>query len=158
MEHSKATATRYLTVQDILWTNLQATKAVQGFRYAPLEEVASYQYAYGSSNAPIDRADRFLMGFFKLRPFDRGNEATGFLACFAFLMLNGIQPTLPDAEGANWLEKIGTEAVQAHKALEMVVEPAEGHAPETVEAAVRTLLDRYPATLASLREATPSAV
>lgn len=157
MEHSPSTATRYLTIQDLLWTNLQATKKVNAFRYAPLEEVASYQYAYGESSSPLQSADRFLMGFGKLRPFDAGNEATGFLACFAFLSLNGVRPTLPDSEGAHWWGKVASGAVQPAEALKVVVEPATGHAPESVESAVRELLARYPKTVAALLESPVSA-
>ncbi len=48
---------KYLTVQDMLWINLQATKKVQHFRYALLEEATYYQYGYGASRQ--SRPDAF---------------------------------------------------------------------------------------------------
>lgn len=157
MEHLSPATLRYLTVQDILWIDLQVTGVVRPFRYAELEEAASYQYAYGSTNDLLAQAGRLVTGFLKLAPLEGANEATGLLACFGFLMLNGLSPTLPDSEGSRWFEKVRSEAVQPQRALEMVFEPSAGHAPGTVEEAVRTLLSMYPETIEALRQPIPSA-
>lgn len=45
----------YLTVQDVLWINLQATRKVQHFNYAKLEEATYCQYAYGESNTLLPK-------------------------------------------------------------------------------------------------------
>ena len=58
--HVGMAALQYLTVQDILWINLQVTKKVQHFNYARLEEATFYQYAYGDSNTLLPQAARFV--------------------------------------------------------------------------------------------------
>src|SRR5436309_1228008 len=87
---------KYLTIQDILWINLQLTKKVQHFNYARLEEATFYQYGYGASRDLPRQAGRFLAGFLKLHPLDAGNEATAFLGCVAFLLLNGRRINIED--------------------------------------------------------------
>lgn len=88
----------YLTVQDILWVNLQATKKVHRFNYAKLEEATYYQYAYGESTGLIPQAARFLSGFARLAPFEGGNTATALLGCLGFLAINGREICLSDAD------------------------------------------------------------
>src|SRR5579862_1825312 len=79
----------YLTVQDILWINLQITKKVKHFNFARLEEAVFYQYAYGESNTLFPQAARFVTGFVRMQPFEDGNDATAFVASLAFLKING---------------------------------------------------------------------
>ena len=92
----------YMTVQDILWINLQVTKKTNRFNYATLEEATYYQYAYGDSDEIVAQAARFLSGFLKLKPLAEGNEATAFVAYAAFLMLNGHELDVPDENGEAW--------------------------------------------------------
>src|SRR5688572_17256500 len=96
----------YLTVQDVLWINLQVAKKVRHFNYARLEEATFYQYAYGESVGPEPQALRFLTGFVKMRPFESDNEATAFVACDAFLRINGKMLSLKDADALKWFESI----------------------------------------------------
>ena len=58
-------ALNYLTVQDMLFLNLQITKSVQPFDYARLEEAVFYQYAPGQSTDLVAQGARFLVGFSK---------------------------------------------------------------------------------------------
>ena len=95
-------ALHYLTVQDILWINLQLTRKVQHFNYAKLEEAVYYQYAYGESSSLIPQASRFLGGFAKLKPIADGNEATAFVATLTFLEINGKSLDLQGADAMAW--------------------------------------------------------
>src|SRR5437868_2533377 len=81
----------YLTVQDILWINLEITKQSLPFDYLRLEEAIFYQYAYGESSMLFPQAARFVRGFVKMHPFEAGNEATAFVGCLAFLKINGFE-------------------------------------------------------------------
>ena len=92
----------YLTVQDILWINLQVTKTTHTFNYAKLEEATYYQYAYGDSDDLFAQASRFTRGFQKLAPLAEGNEATAFVAVNTFLLLNGAELTVDDRQAAEW--------------------------------------------------------
>ena len=144
----------YLTVQDILWINLQATKKVQHFSYARLEEATFYQYAYGDSNELLSQAGRFLAGFTKMRPLDAGVEATAFLALATFLRINGARLRLEDGTGAAWSRAAAASTEAAREALGAVVEiePHGGHhdGKPDVRAAVRAVMENYPCTLEDL--------
>lgn len=138
----------YLTVQDILWINLQATKKVQHFSYARLEEATYYQYAYGDSNELLPQAARFLSGFAKMRPLEAGNEATAFIAVATFLAINGSQLCVSDARA--WFDSAYPSIDAARLALERAVKVDPHHHAELkpdVRAAVRAVMDRYPAAL-----------
>src|SRR3569832_347171 len=102
----------YLTVQDILWINLQVTKKVHHFNYARLEEATFYQYAYGESNSLVPQAGRFIGGFLRMHPFEAGNEATAFVAGAAFLKINGKEINLPDEKAHAWFERIQSKEIK----------------------------------------------
>lgn len=94
---------RTLTVQDVLWINLQVTGRVNHYSNARLEEATYYQYAYGDSQGVEPQASRLLAGFVRMHPFEAGNEATALAATTAFLRLNGKALTIatdaaPDAQ------------------------------------------------------------
>lgn len=97
-------ALHYLTVQDILWINLQVTKKVQDFDYAKLEEATFYQYAYGESKSLIPQATRFAKGFVRMNPLDQGTAATAFVGLVTFLRMNGKNLTVDDREAASWFK------------------------------------------------------
>lgn len=132
----------YLTVQDVLWINLQVTGKVNTFVYADLEEATFYQYGYGDSDELVSQAARFLKGFLSKKPLSVGNEPTAFLACATFLRQNGHHLTVPDAEGAAWFKKGGD--------LTSVAESDPHHHHERMKDAVTTVLRRYPATIQAL--------
>lgn len=106
----------YLTVQDILWLNLQLMKKVEDFRYADLEEATYYQYGYGASTNLLPQAARFLTGFAKVKPFAAGNDATALIACLAFLKINGVDLAIEDA--ATWFHQIKSGEHEALDAIE----------------------------------------
>ena len=142
-----------LTVQDILWINLQATKKVQHFSSARLEEATFYQFAYGEGQSLLDRAARFLSGFVRMRPLDAGVEATAFLAVAAFLRINGARLRLDDAEASAWFARAAASMDDARAALDEVVAGEEGPHHDVrpdVRAAIRAAMGCYPQTLAAL--------
>lgn len=147
----------YLTVQDVLWINLQVTKKVQHFSYARLEEATYYQYAYGETRDLIGQAARFLSGFVRMRPLDAGNEATAFVAAITFLGINGVDVSLEDAHGADWFRRASASIESAREALESVVRESESHHHHDVKpdirAAIRKVLGYYPTATTDLTSA-----
>jgi prophage maintenance system killer protein len=141
-----AASLHYLTVQDVLWINLQLTKKVQHFNYARLEEAVFYQYAYGDSRTLFPQAARFISGFLKMRPFEAGNEATALVSCLAFLYLNGYTAQ-GDLRG--WFDQAKTGKVEAIEAV-AVEDPHAGHTlvPD-VRGAIRRVLDEHAAAIAA---------
>ena len=126
---------QYLTIQDVLWINLQATLKVEKFDFARLEEAVFYQYALGDNSGLVPQATRFLTGFLRMKPFDVGNEATAFIACATYLRLNGRALTLPPAEANAWLEAAKTRKLD----LAAVVADAETELLDVKGAAERIL-------------------
>jgi len=141
----------YLTVQDMLWVNLQLTKKVQPFRYADLEEATFYQYGYGESTSVIPQATKFLTGFMKMAPFDDGNAPTALVGCLAFLKINGIELDVPDL--ATWFGAIKSGSAEALDSIEKVAhEDAHGHhgiIPD-VRAAMQDLLKKHDESLQTI--------
>jgi len=144
---------KYLTVQDMLWINLQATKKVQHFNYAKLEEATFYQYGYGSSRDLGKQAARFLSGFMRLEPFRAGNEATAFIGFTAFLLMNGLALYLEDVAGAEWVTRVRTSRVKAEEEVPamLVDDPsAKSGVFSEVRDAVVEVLARFPITVQKL--------
>lgn len=154
-----ASSLHYLTVQDILWINLQVTKKVHHFNYARLEEATYYQYAYGESNSLFPQAARFLSGFLKMHPLDAGNEATAFVACAAFLRLNQAHLDLTDETAAEWMGGILSKRVPAREALAQAARNDLGHdhheAKPDIRANIVAVLNAYPCTILELAAGAP---
>lgn len=168
-----ASPLHYLTVQDILWISLQATKKVHHFNYARLEEATYYQYAYGESNSLLPQATRFATGFLKLHPLDEGNEVTGFIGLLAFLEVNGATVDLSDEDAFEWYRSIVSKRKSAGDALRSVVlhmdveeafedEELEHDAhdphPPDVRSAIQGIMERFPNTVAALAAKAPASV
>lgn len=152
-----ASSLHYLTVQDILWINLQVTKKVHHFNYARLEEATYYQYAYGESNTLIPQAARFLSGFLKLHPFEAGNEATIFVASLAFLRVNGYVLDVPNEDGADWFGKILSRAANARESLDAHAKHEAGeHHEMDVRTAIDSVLAQYSCALIDLVATRPA--
>ncbi len=144
----------YLTVQDILWINLQVTEKVHHFSFAKLEEATYYQYAYGESSSLVRQAARFLTGFPKMHPLDSGNGATAFIACLTFLHINGMNIGLKDGKGAEWFESVQTKKTDAETAITSIVKPsADPHAIVEIRKTIRDLVAEFPCTLLALAKA-----
>jgi prophage maintenance system killer protein len=143
----------YLTVQDMLWINLEVTKKVQHFNYAKLEEATYYQYSYGESTSLLPQAGRFLTGFLRLHPFEAGNESTGLIGCVSFLAINGQTLTLKDEEALDWLDRVMTRQVTGVEAVQGAAKPDpefhEALKPD-VRTAIRSVLCGFPRTVAEL--------
>jgi prophage maintenance system killer protein len=151
---------QYLTVQDILWINLQVTKKVHHFNYARLEEGTFYQYAYGESNSLIPQAGRFIAGFLRMHPFDAGNEATAFVACAAFLKINGQEINLPDGKALDWFNRIRNKETNGADAIAAVAaaDPDAHHALKPdVRSTVADVLRDFPCTIKALYDADEAA-
>lgn len=149
----------YLTVQDVLWINLQVTKRTQSFNYAKLEEATFYQYGYGQSSSVLSQAGRFLSGFFAKRPFASGNEATALVACLAFLRLNGYAANLSDDVAVHWLERSSRDSTAATEALTGIVQEDKEFADEMevdVRDAVHEVMDGLPKTLSLISRGMPA--
>jgi prophage maintenance system killer protein len=158
-----AASLHYLTVQDVLWINLEATRKPNSFHYAKLEEATYYQYAYGESNTLLPQAGRFLAGFLKLHPFEAGNAATGFIAVLAFIRANGSHVMLDDGAATAWYERASANRGASIDALKQIIAP-DGPADEPVleephehsghdigmRAWIRSVLVDFPTTVSNL--------
>lgn len=151
----------YLTVQDILWINLQVTKKTQSFNYAKLEEATFYQYGYGQSASLLSQSGRLLSGFVSKKPFTSGNEATAFIATLAFLKLNGMNVNLSDDVAPMWLDRSSKDSTVATEAISdiMAADPnyVEEHEP-SVRDTVLSIVDAYPKTIARIARGMAMAV
>jgi death on curing protein len=147
-----AASIHYLTVQDVLWINLQATKKVHHFNYAKLEEATYYQYAYGESNTILPQAARFVRGFLKLHPLEQGNRATGFIGLISFLRLNGRCVNLADEKATSWFGSFGESQAKSISALESVVYSYGGghHDHPDVRTCIQSTLNDFPETIKTL--------
>ncbi|MFQ3588349.1 MAG: hypothetical protein SNJ74_01570 [Fimbriimonadaceae bacterium] len=145
---------KYLTVQDMLWINLQVCRKVNRYDYARLEEATYYQYGYGKSLDLVGQAGRFVKGFVQKAPFAEGNEATAFVGMVGFLKINGRRLRFDDAEALDWfrrhvLEAPGTSADLA----DFVIEDSGHHgpiSPSQVNRVLRDVLAEYPETVSGL--------
>lgn len=135
----------YLTVQDVLWINLQATKTVNPFDFAKLEGAVYRQYGYGASQDLGRQATGLMAALWARGAFTKGNQATAFLATYAFLTLNGLKPKLDDAGAEAWAEQLA----KGDSSLVPVVR-AHHHADETLEDVVSGALEAFPQTLQAL--------
>ena len=145
MATSAPEALQYLTVQDILWLNLQVTKQTNAFDFAMLEEATFYQYGYGGSKDVMAQASRFLNGFIAKNPFGgKGDAATAFLGCAAFLRVNGYELNVPAGEAKAWLERIALKQVDSTQAIGQLAQPSAHHEP-SIEACLRAVADEYAA-------------
>lgn len=149
----------YLTVQDLLWVNLEITESVQPFHYASLEDAAYCQYGYGNSQRLVEQAARLAWEFPRKAPFDQGNAATTFAAMVAFAELNGLvflreddAATVAWAQSLTQGERPNPDAVSA--AFRQGPEP-ESHPDDLrhlVRSALKSVLTRYPTVLRTLRD------
>lgn len=127
MSTAELEAIQYLTVQDVLWINLQVTKRSNPFPYAKLEEATFLQYAYGQSRDVLGQAARFMTGFIAMAPFGSGDRETAFLAGAAFLALNGFELAIPPAEAAAWIERVAAGQIDPATALTQLAHPSHAH-------------------------------
>lgn len=151
---------RYLTVQDVLWMNLQLTKRVNHYSAARLEEATHYQYAYGEATGVVAQAARLLSGFSRLRPLEVGNDATALLATLTFLELNGHTADLNEDEIGPWTRDAARCLDQARRAISTCVHPksdehGDGSGPGVREV-VADLLARYPDLATRLPDSVPA--
>jgi prophage maintenance system killer protein len=139
----------YLTVQDMLWINLQVEGKVNRYDYAKLEEATFYQYAYGQSTNLLLQAARFVSGFVKKAPFESGNEATAFVGVLGFLEVNGLKPNLTDSDALVWFREALQNPESAIKGLSFEEVDHHALAPD-LKAILTGIIARYPKTLAAL--------
>ena len=142
----------YLTVQDILWINLQVTKKVETFNYARLEEATFYQYAYGESHSLFPQAARFVSGFVKMAPFERGNEATALLAVLAFMGINGYRAKSSPGEITQWFARVSGSKPGTDAIAEIAIPDEDAHHGQNpdVRLVVNNLLANYATSIETL--------
>jgi hypothetical protein len=146
-------ALKYLTVQDILWVNLQATHRVLHYDFAKLEEGTYYQYAYGPSADLGSQAAQFLLGFPGLKPLESGNAATAFVAFATFVEINGYCLQLDDDEAASWYDNVikANSPANIKSKITPCMPEVDAHADVVdVRSKVRAVIKRYPKTLKAL--------
>jgi len=140
----------YLTVQDLLWINLQVTGSVQQFDYAKLEDGAYYQYGYGASANLLKQAGRFYNGLAHKNGFAAGNKATAFVAMAAFLVLNGrtlkVKDTAGAIDGIPAHEKGSADWVEANSLRDHDAE----HHHYLPQEAIKVILAQYPKLISAL--------
>jgi prophage maintenance system killer protein len=141
-----------LTVQDLLWINLRVTGTEPQWDFMKLEEGTFYQFSYGSSDSVVARAARFLAGLSKIAPFANGNRATAFVACLAFLAVNGLAADLPPEDASKWVGRAQGDAALA--AIEGLVSQSDHgeYAHPSVEEAVEHILGRFGPILSELEQ------
>jgi len=152
VDSAVAASLHYLTVQDVLWINLQTSGRPSRFDYAKLEEATYYQYAYGDSDEIEAQAIRFASGFGRMRPLAEGNLATGFVALAAFLSINGRELKVSDAEAASWYRAVFVGESKASDAMagRVGLDPhAHASLQPDIRAAIRGVMAKYPQTLAT---------
>lgn len=143
----------YLTVQDMMWVNLQLTKEPQPWNYATLEEGVFYQYGYGKSADLIAQAASFLTGFAAKRAFKTGNEACAFVGFVAFLEMNDHTLNLSDAEATSWVAEAFSHPEKAAEMLQSKlgnIHTHTHHGTPDARAILGDVLARYPETVAGL--------
>ena len=148
-----ASSLHYLTVQDVLWINLQATKKVHHFNYARLEEATYYQYAYGESSTLLPQAARFVHGFLKMHPLEEGNAATAFIGLISFLKLNGRCIDLDDDDGFVWFGRVAKGQNAAQVAIDEISRPVTDHlhvGQPDVRACIKSTINDFPRTIEAL--------
>lgn len=143
-----------LTVQDMLWLNLQITKKPGSFNFARLEEATYLQYGHGSSTDIFAQAARFLSKFPEQRPFATANGATVFAACVAFLAINDYELTVTDEDAHKWLANNPT--AEEIKAKSRKNHHHGKHGVPDTRAAITAALEKYPLTLQDLQEMEPA--
>ena len=141
---------QYLTIQDVLWINLQVTKRVNKFDYATLEDATFSQYAVGGAEGIALQAARFLSTFLRMRPITAGSEATALIATLGFLSAYGMDVTLKDESGTTWFSRVMANPAGAADFIhEIVTEVHGGHGLE-LHTALEETLAAFPKTLESL--------
>lgn len=109
-----------LTVQDLLWINLQLTGGPQPFDFARLEESTFAQYGLGANDDPIRLGGKLFMDVAKRAPFAFGNTGTALVAGLAFWRLNGVEANATSDEVVNAAMKCLTQG-NAKSLVELAV-------------------------------------
>lgn len=145
-----------LTVQDFIWLNQELTGQRHRFSYATLEEAVYTQYSYGSSVQLYDQAARLLIGFAKLRPFDKGSQATAFAGMTAYLKVNGVELNLQPEEAADWFKSRLSDPAGASSAIKSAsVQHAGHHEEPSSRLAMGSVIAQYASALESILESEP---
>lgn len=140
----------YLTLQDMLWLNLQLTKSEQEFDFALLEEATFLQYAYYNSKDVAAQAAKFLTGFKEKAPFSDGNEACAFIGALAFVEANGKSLSIPVDKGSEWLEGVWADPGIAKNAIKVKLTESshhEKHGVPNMHEICEGLIEKYAETL-----------
>jgi len=144
---------RYLTLQDVLWINLQVSKKVHHFQAARLEEAVFCQYSLGIASGLDKQSARLFNGLLKLKAFDFANEATAFVACGALLLANGQEITLTDEQVPAWISPMIHGKVSMAGGISNVISAVELSEHQDMRASIVSILEKYPCSIEQLVEA-----
>lgn len=146
-----------LTLQDVIWINLQVSRTVNRFRYADLEDAVFAQYGYGESVDLAKQAAAFFRALIAKAPFTAGNEATALIALAGFLAINGRRLTWTSEDALAWIERFESiQAADIEASSEVVTdgpifESAAEHGEPDVPATLEDALQRYAGAIEILR-------
>lgn len=118
-----------LTLQDLIWLNLVASRKVNAFDYAMAEEAVFRQFRYDGEQNVVIQAAGLLEGVVRLQPFAEGNERTAWLACAAFLALNGFALRASEEQISNLIAVARGGGSGVRDALEALVGRDAGRHP-----------------------------
>jgi prophage maintenance system killer protein len=142
----------YLTVQDLLWINLQVSQKVHHYQFARLEEAAFCQYSLGAQTGVETQSARLLSGVLRLKPFDAANEATALVGCETFLNLNGKKLDLTDDQVPAWLAPVIAGKIPATDAVNGHIICSEEDSEGNVQASVQNAMEKFECSVQQLIE------
>lgn len=142
----------YLTVQDVIWINLQVSHKVNHFQFARLEEATFCQYASGGQPSFETQAARLISGLMRLHPFSAANDATALVACEAFLNLNGHELTINDDLAPQWIGAVIDGQNSAKEAMAGNTKAVEGEFIGDVRKPIQSALKKFECTVEQLVE------
>ncbi|MBL8048585.1 MAG: hypothetical protein JNJ45_07885 [Chthonomonas sp.] len=125
----------YLTVQDLLFVNLQVDKKVNTFDFAALEDASFFQYGYGQSTDILTQASRFYRGFLEKAPFTAGNEGTALVGALTFLAINGYTLKGRESEAPARLTELSRDLIS--------YEDIDEHGEPDIHGAIADVMSRY---------------
>lgn len=139
----------YLTVQDVIWINTQVSGAVQTFDYEALEDSVYCQYGYGTQVDLESQAARLMASIVSRAPFEKGNEATAFVATVTFLTANHRQFNMETSKATAWFHSAIADPSAGAMAQAFGSE-AEHHEHAGIQSIASEILKRFSATVESL--------
>lgn len=132
---------QYLTLQDLIWINSEATGRTNSYEFDALEECAFFLYGYGESKDWAKQAGQFVASTLLYRPFGDGNRRTALIGLLSFLTVNGFEFEIPDPDA--WLDQIAQRKVHPTKAVKAIVKSQSAPQSNNVREVALDLIHAY---------------